>query len=152
MKGARLMRTARVCLGAVAVLGLLLAATPVWLFRVCPDPIKTAGGGLVPMRCAWSARMLVALGVLVAVVAIIGLLSNERAAVRASAWGVSAVLVTAMLVPTKLIGVCSSPTHPCRAGTLPAVLIVSGLALTLAVAAGLLVSVGGSNGSTGSVT
>jgi hypothetical protein len=41
--------------------------------------------------------------------------------------------VLVILVPTSLIGVCMSPTMPCRAGTLPFLELTGGLLAALSV-------------------
>lgn len=134
------LKAARALLGLAVACGALLALTPRWLLPVCADKVKTAAGGLTPMRCAWSANVLIALGVVAVVLAVVGLLTRSGTALGMNALALTCIFALAILVPTKLIGVCGAPTHPCRAATLPAVLAVAGLGLLVSVAAGVLVT------------
>ena len=97
------------------------------------------------MRCTWSANSLVGLGVLALVLSAAGSLSRTRPELRMSAISLAGVFALALLVPTKLIGMCGAPTHACRAATLPAVLAEAGLGLVFALAAALISSLGETN-------
>jgi hypothetical protein len=132
---------ARILLVLAAGSGALLALTPRWLFPVCEMQIRTDAGGLIPMRCNWSASMLVALGILAGVLAVAGAVSRAASSARMSAYAASGVFVVALLVPTTLIGVCAAPTHPCRAGTLPASLVVASAGVLFSIAAAALLSI-----------
>lgn len=137
------MDAARVLLVLAAGISALLAMTPRWLFPVCSAKVSTATGGLVPMKCAWSANVLIALGVLAAGIATVGALWKRPGPVAASALSLAGVFIVALLVPTALIGVCAAPTHPCHAGTLPATLSEAGLGLVLSLPAVGLAAVAG---------
>lgn len=105
-------------------LGLLIVATPYALFPVCPLSDAAASGAAMPMKCFWTARA--ALGLGLAVILPGGFLAF------APYPGLRLFLALALLtgglltaaVPLKIIGVCSSPMMPCRMGTLPALCLL----------------------------
>lgn len=111
----------------IAVSGILLAATPFWLFPVC-----AVQPGAPPMRCHWSGVALVCFGVAFFIAAAL-LFLWRNAGARA---GISAMAIvmamTAWAIFAHFIGVCASPMMPCRTGTYPAAAIL----LALVVAAG----------------
>jgi hypothetical protein len=136
-------KAARALIGVSGLAAVALIATPWWLLPVCEAHglrLQTAAGGFVPMKCSWSANVLVALGVLALGLALVGLALRQRESLRVDAIALAAIYTLALLVPTKLIGVCMAPTHPCRAATLPAVLAEAAFGLACAVAAAALVS------------
>lgn len=111
-------------LGApVAVLGLLLAAVPNYLFPVCPFR-----AGAMPMRCYQTGLVLTGFGVAFFVIGVLFILcvsSRIRLGLSASAM---LLAVAGALVPTHLVGICSAPAMACRIGTYPAAMIVLVLA------------------------
>jgi hypothetical protein len=115
----------------VAVLGLLIALVPVCIFPACTKLIETAAGGAVPMKCFWSGRAEIGIGLLILCGGV--LLAVFRSPLTRI--GVSAMTALAgvlgLLVPTLLIGGCEMPTMTCRMTTFPAVIVLS--ILTVAV-------------------
>lgn len=131
----------RTLLGVAGLCALVLAATPWWLLPVCEafgSRLRTATGAYVPMRCTYSANVLVAVGVLTVLLAAVGAMSRSREAFRLCALALACMFALALMVPTKIVGVCAGPTHPCHAGTLPAVMAAAGAGLALAAVAGVL--------------
>ncbi|OJU16248.1 MAG: hypothetical protein BGN88_00100 [Clostridiales bacterium 43-6] len=102
------------------VLGLLIAIGPQTVFHVCPV-------GDIPMKCHWTARAEIGLGVLIAISGIL-LLLFSKAQVR---MGLSISLffqgVLAFLVPNVLIGVCGGIHMDCHKLTQPVLTILSAL-------------------------
>jgi hypothetical protein len=110
---------------AVAVLGLLIALVPVCIFPTCSRAIETAAGGTVPMKCFWSGRAEIGIGLLILCGGV--LLAVFRSPLARIGISVMTALtgVLALLVPTLLIGGCEMPTMPCRMATFPALDVLS---------------------------
>jgi hypothetical protein len=126
--------SAFLCLG----MGILYIAVPHTLLPVC-EYAETAMGGHAAiaspmghstqshMACFWTARAELGLGMLIIFGGLLPALSNsiEQRLGITLMFAASSVLGAA--IPAVLIGVCPGETMPCRAGTLPALLILSGL-------------------------
>lgn len=105
----------------IAVLGLLTALIPTVIFKVC-----AAMEGMV-MKCHWTSRTEVAIGVATVVLGLLIVLAKEKAA--SSAYAVASAVngVLVILVPSVVIGVCGSADMPCNSGTRPALIIAGSL-------------------------
>ena len=92
-----------------------------------------AGSGTV-MKCFWTARAELGIGILIAVLGIL-LIAFRSAQVRLGL-SISLALngILALLIPNVLIGVCSDAHSTCRMLTLPALTILSGVAIAAAAA------------------
>ncbi|MBR4493617.1 MAG: DUF4418 family protein [Clostridiales bacterium] len=101
---------------AIAVLGLLVALIPSVIFKVCPAMEMV-------MKCHWTGRVEVALGIASLILGALVAVSREKAfsAAASVASAINGVLV--ILVPTVVIGVCGSPDMNCNAATRPALII-----------------------------
>lgn len=110
---------------AVAVLGLLIALVPFCIFPVCSKVIETAACGTVSMKCFWSGRAEIGIGLLVLCGGIFLILfrsSLTRIGISVMT-GLAGVL--SFLIPNLLIGGCEMPTMPCRMTTFPALDVLS---------------------------
>lgn len=116
------------------VFGLLIAIVPQFLLPVCSASIETKAGRFIPMRCFWTARVELAVGALIVLVSILLFLSRNRSTTLYLHIVLTGLGVVALLLPTNLIGVCMSPTMPCRIGTLPALIVLSGLVIAIGLA------------------
>lgn len=118
----------------ISLLGLLLALVPQYLFPVCTKMIETAGGTFVPMKCYWSGKAELGLGLLILFTGVFYLLAKNL-------WlrlGICCVLILniflALSIPLFLIGGCAAHSMPCQLATFPAIYVLSGLLLLLVLA------------------
>ncbi len=95
----------------VTIIALALAITIIPQFTNCQAQghlLKLADGRTVPMKCTWTARAEIATGVPILAVGSMMLFTRKRESLRHL--GVLGLIlgVLVMLLPTSLIGVCSS--------------------------------------------
>ncbi|MDR1921226.1 MAG: DUF4418 family protein [Candidatus Adiutrix sp.] len=81
------------------------------------------------MVCFWSAKAELGLGALIIAGGLLLALSHSLERRRGVTLMLAASAFFGAAIPTLLIGVCRPETAPCRAGTLPALLILSGFLL-----------------------
>ncbi len=116
------------------VLGVLIALTPRYIFPVCEYKgmrIMTQGGGYVPMRCFYTGQAELGLGLLIVLLSAFLLLSTQRETQIYLSLSLAAAFSLSLLLPTVLIGICRSPTMPCRVGTWPALLLEGSVGIIL---------------------
>lgn len=118
----------------VLMFGFLLILGPIYLFPVCQPKgmmLELKSGGLVPMKCSYAASAETAMGVLVIALALLLFVARQKE----SRYLLYLLLLVmgglVIFIPTWLIGVCSSPTMPCRAGTLPFWQLTGGLLMAI---------------------
>ncbi len=109
-------------------IGSLLIAIPHLVFPVCSSELHIAGSDMtVPMKCFWTARAELGVGVAVIVSGIM-LFLFKCGGIRLGISLVTAALAAlGFALPTWLIGVCGSEAMLCRIGALPALQLASGL-------------------------
>jgi hypothetical protein len=106
-----------------AILGLLIALGPQFLFKVCPIM------GDMIMKCHWSAQAEIGIGGLIVALGIaLVVFGNPKTRLGLSI-GVFLSGVLALLIPHVLIGGCSGHTMACRKITFPAITVISILLL-----------------------
>ncbi|MDR0868640.1 MAG: DUF4418 family protein [Planctomycetota bacterium] len=110
--------------GAALVLGILIAFGPQTLFPVCP-PME-----YITMKCHSTARVEFALGLLIAFLGLLTLLTDSASFRCGLTVSIFLNAVLALLIPAVLVGVCPGVHMGCRALTLPALVILSGLLAT----------------------
>ncbi len=109
----------------IAVLGLLIVLVPVCIFPTCAKVIETAAGGTVPMKCFWSGRAEIGVGLLILCGGVL-LAVFQSPFIRIGISIMTALTgVLSLLIPTLLIGGCEMDTMPCRMTTFPAVIVLS---------------------------
>ena len=121
-------------------LGLVLAALPFWILPVCDHGVATAAGGETPMRCRWTARAELGLGLLVAFGGVAHCLFRQSAVRLGIALMQAGAAALALLLPFALIPVCAGAKMACHIGTRPGLAVVAALILLWAlgsVASGL---------------
>jgi hypothetical protein len=145
-----------VCIAA----GLLYIAVPHVLFPVCEYAVLAAGeqaptmghmggamslpessgpehSGPAHMVCYWTARAEAGLGGLLLFSALLLSLSASRERRSGIMLTLAGSAVLGAAIPSLLIGVCRQENMPCRAGTLPALLLLSGFFFLFALLNGL---------------
>ena len=115
----------------IAVLGLLTALIPNFIFKVCPTMEKV-------MKCHWTGRVETALGVTVIVLGVVIAISGQKAFAAAASLASAINGVLVVLIPTVIIGVCGSAELNCNAGTKPALIIAGALTVIAGVSDTLL--------------
>jgi hypothetical protein len=110
---------------AAAVMGLLIAAGPQFLFKVCGP---AAGGGF--MRCHWSAQAEIGTGALIAALGLASLFFASPKIRMGLVIGIFLSAVLALLIPHGLIGGCAAHSMACRKTAFPAITVISILLLT----------------------
>jgi hypothetical protein len=127
-------------LGVVLVaLGILVSVTPWYIFPVCEMhgmyAITSAGTKLL-MPCGYTARVEtgVAAPLLILAGAILPLSKTKesRRAIGIFSFGLGALV---LLLPTYITGICANQEHPCRVGTLPALVLLGSATITISIIA-----------------
>ncbi len=115
----------------IVVLGLLIAFIPQYIFPVCEKAIETASGKFVPMKCFWMAKAELGVGGLIVIGGLFLLLVRSPAIKAGINMMIFFAALLALTLPVFLIGTCPSPKMPCHAGTMPALIIVSGFTMVI---------------------
>lgn len=94
------------------IIGLLLAFGPQFIFKPCPTTEKF-------MKCFWSCKALIAIGTVIAIVALLQLIAKEKESKKLLSVTAIALLVFAILIPAVIIGGCVKPDMECKILTFP---------------------------------
>lgn len=94
------------------IVGLLLAVGPQFIFKPCPTTEKF-------MKCFWSCKALIVVGAVVAIIALLQLMAKEGETKKMLSIVALALLVSAILIPTVIIGGCQKPEMACKMLTFP---------------------------------
>jgi len=101
--------------------------------------LKLESGKTVPMKCTWSARAELALGIPLLALGALMFVSRRKETIRALSI-LSAILgILVILIPTSIIGVCMAADMSCNSILKPT-MIVSGIIITAAALAGLVIN------------
>ena len=106
------------------VLGLLLSAGPQFLFKPCPTTEKF-------MKCFWSCKALIVVGAILALVGLLQLIAKEAKSRKALSVIGLALAISAILIPTVIIGGCVKPEMACKMLTFPVTHTLSAAAIVL---------------------
>ena len=120
--------------GIIAIaLGVLVALIPIAIFPVCTDRIELMNGKALFMKCHWAAMAELLVGILIVFDGILNIGFKKRE--TRSALGIMLFLfgLTALLIPTAVIGMCESPAMACRVGTEPALIVVSVITMVVGI-------------------
>ncbi len=98
---------------------------------VSTAPASTATAKPAPMRCYWSARAELGVALPLAAAGVLLFFSRRKETRRALAILVSVLGAVTMLVPTVLIGVCSTSSAVCNTAMRPTMLAAGGLTVAL---------------------
>ncbi len=120
--------------GIVAItLGILVALTPIAIFPVCTDMIELMNGKTLFMKCHWTAMAELLVGILIVFdgMLIMGFKKHETR----TALSIMLFLfgLTALVIPTVVIGMCETATMACRVGTEPALIVVSVITMVVGI-------------------
>ena len=119
---------------SIGVLGLLILLIPVCIFPTCSKVMEIVGGGTEPMKCFWSGRAEIGIGLLILCGGVL-MTFLKSAPVRLGISMMTALAgILGILVPSVLIGGCEMNMMTCRMTTFPAVTVISGLAVAAAAA------------------
>ena len=106
------------------VLGLLLSAGPQFLFKPCPTTEKF-------MKCFWSCKALIVVGAVLALVGLLQLIAKEAKSRKALSVIGLVLAISAILIPTVIIGGCVKPEMACKMLTFPVTHTLSAAAIVL---------------------
>ncbi len=106
------------------VLGLLLSAGPQFLFQPCPTTEKF-------MKCFWSCKALIVVGAVLALVGLLQMIAKEANTRKSLSVIGLALAVSAILIPTVIIGGCVKPEMACKMLTFPVTYTLSAAAIVL---------------------
>ena len=110
-------------IGTILV-GLLLSAGPQFLFKPCPTTEKF-------MKCFWSCKALIVVGAILALVGLLQLIAKEAKSRKALSVIGLALAISAILIPTVIIGGCAKPEMACKMLTFPVTHTLSAAAIVL---------------------
>jgi len=119
------MRTGRFSACVMLFFGVLTVLAPHALFPVCAGTVATAAGGVMPMKCFWTARAASGLGIVILFAGVMLFFAKQPAFRAGVALALMPVSLLTALVPLHVIGVCPSEAMPCRMGTLPALCLLA---------------------------
>jgi hypothetical protein len=105
------------------VLGILIALSPQFLFKVC-----TVHSGAFPL-CHWSARAELGIGMLIAALGICLIIFNNKKTQLGLYIGIFFTSIISLSIPHALIGGCKASTMACHRVAFPAITIISVIAL-----------------------
>lgn len=125
--------------GILILLGILVAVTPWYIFPVCEvkgtsddsmadmkmgsdSSMATSPG--THMKCWYTAEAETGVGALIILMGILLIVLPSRISEKVT--GILSVIlgIVTISIPTFVIGVCNSPSAPCRIGTLPALILL----------------------------
>jgi hypothetical protein len=86
--------------------------------------IQLPGGKSIPMRCLWTARAEIGMGVLLLIVGIFLFVSRTLESKRFLSVLVLILGIFILLLPTTLIGICLNPDMPCVILMKPILLLI----------------------------
>ena len=115
------------------VLGLLIVITPI-ILPVCTGLLELANGKQVPMRCHWTARAEMLLGVLVMIVGLMIAFLKSQDERRRLHHQVAILGAATILTPLFIIPTCMNPDMACNVATKPALIILGGIVLLVGLA------------------
>lgn len=131
--------TVKVAAVALIILAVLVAVVPTFSDCVSDGRMLTlADGREIPMKCHWTGRAELGLGLPLLVVGLTMMFSRRRESFRnLGLVGISLGIVT-ILLPTILIGVCGNPDMPCHSIMQPALILMGILVIGISLAVVIL--------------
>ncbi|MFN2227521.1 MAG: DUF4418 family protein [Anaerolineae bacterium] len=120
----------KVAASIVMLLAVAIAIVPI--FTDCESAgrmLTLADGRQTSMKCHWTGRAELGLGVPLFAVGAMMLFSRRKESRRFLGIGGMALGVIAILLPTELIGVCMNPDMPCVSTMKPALILMGALVI-----------------------
>ncbi len=114
---------------AIAIVLLVLAVVLMVVpsFFTCASSgraIQLPSGKNIPMKCLWTARAEIGLGILLLAVGALLFISRKLETIRSLSILALIIGILIILLPTVLIGVCGNPKMPCAAVMKPTLLLI----------------------------
>ncbi len=110
-----------------SLIGVLIVIIPRYVFPSC-EYIRQVSS---PMKCSYTRRAELAIGIVITIGGITMFFSKSREAVRAVSIILIGLGLMTILIPSYLIGVCASPEMPCHYGMLPSLNLLGGLLIIM---------------------
>lgn len=115
------MKTNRLASGLCTIVtGLLLVFGPWNLFKACGTDVKV-------MKCFWSSKAELALGILFVIQGILILTMKDGEDIRRMSAMSVAMSIIAVCIPAFIIGGCMKPDMACRVSTFPSIYAISAI-------------------------
>jgi len=109
----------------VMVLGLItIFIPPLYTCDSQGNAIHLAGGKSIPMKCLWTARAEIGLGILLLVVGIFLFISSKLESRRFLSILTLILGILIILLPIAFVGVCINPEMPCVVVMKPTLLLI----------------------------
>lgn len=129
----------KVAASIVMLLAVAIAVVP--MFTDCESAgrmLTLESGKQVSMKCHWTARAELGLGLPLFAVGAMMMFSRRKESRRYLGIGGMTLGAIAMLLPTELIGVCMNPDMPCVSTMKPALLLMGALVIGVSLVAVVL--------------
>ena len=97
--------------------------------------IQLPGGKSIPMKCLWTARAEIGMGVLLLAVGIFLFISRTLESRRFLSFLVLILGIFILLLPTTIIGICINPDMPCVVLMKPILLLIGVVTVALGIVA-----------------
>lgn len=120
-------RNALIVSAVLLLLGVLTAAAPYSFAPVCELGEKV-------MKCRWTARAELFLGIEIALLALLRLLAKDKAVRLGLNAGIAASAAGVVLFPSLLIGVCGMASMHCHSVTKPTLIVLGIVTLVVVLA------------------
>jgi hypothetical protein len=129
----------KILAGILIVLALVTIIVPQFVNCAEDGRLLTLDNGRqIPMKCLWSARAELALGIPLLVLGILMAIAAYKESIRSLSILAIVLGIMIILVPTVLIGVCSNPDMDCRSVMQPLMIVVGILIILVGLAAAVL--------------
>jgi hypothetical protein len=125
----------KVAASTIAILAVLIAVVP--MFTDCASAgrmLTLADGREIPMKCHWTGRAELGLGLPLLAVGLTMVASRRRETQRNLGLVGITLGIVAILLPTTLIGVCGNPDMPCNSIMKPALILMGILVVGVSLA------------------
>jgi hypothetical protein len=121
------------------IVGLLTAILPWYILPVCEAAGKDSasmaemhmGKANEPMKCGYTARAEIGIGILGVLSGLTLLVLSRRDARKTVGIQAIGIGLVTILLPTVLIGVCGAPSAPCVIGTKPGLILLGTIAIII---------------------
>lgn len=108
------------------ITGALLAFGPQLIFPVCPVGEKI-------MKCFWTAKAEIGIGALIFLGGILLLTSSSEEFRKGVSLMIAGTALIGILIPATLIGGCMKPEMRCNTSTIPAIYVIAGITVLVAI-------------------